>query len=159
MTAAVSSTTTPATTRWDALRTAARWLGPPRIRSVHLRYIRRAGDGNVSLGRVVTNAFDAAGRISGVTGSIAPSTYASNVTYAPQGPISGLNLGSGMTEAWTFNSREQPITLKVTTTGLPLNLGWGYGAAANNNGNVQSQTISGPVSAGSPSPRTIRMMP
>jgi RHS repeat-associated protein len=95
-------------------------------------------------GRVVTNAFDAAGRISGVTGSIAPSAYASNVTYAPQGPISGLNLGSGMTEAWTFNSREQPITLKVTTTGLPLNLGWGYGAAANNNGNVQSQTISGP---------------
>ena len=95
-------------------------------------------------GRVVTNAFDAAGRISGVTGSIAPSAYASNVTYAPQGPISGLNLGSGMTEAWTFSSREQPITLKVNTTGLPLNLGWGYGAAANNNGNVQSQTISGP---------------
>ncbi len=95
-------------------------------------------------GRVVTNAFDAAGRISGVTGSIAPSAYASNVTYAPQGPVSGLTLGSGMTEAWTFNSREQPITLKVTTTGLPLNLGWGYGAAANNNGNVQSQTISGP---------------
>jgi hypothetical protein len=49
-----------------------------------------------------------------------------------------------MTEAWTFNSREQPITLQVTTAKQPLSLGWGYGAAANNNGNVQSQTISGP---------------
>ncbi|MGA2597106.1 MAG: hypothetical protein ABSH09_08960 [Bryobacteraceae bacterium] len=95
-------------------------------------------------GRVVTNAFDAAGRISGITGSIAPAAYASSVTYAPQGPVSGLNLGSGMTEAWTFNSREQPITLQVTTAKQPLSLGWGYGAAANNNGNVQSQTISGP---------------
>jgi RHS repeat-associated protein len=98
--------------------------------------------------RTIATTYDAAGRPNGVTG------YASGITYAPHGAVSGMTLGSGVQESWSFNSRLQPTCL---TAGVPqaaplLQLTNAYttatpgtgGACAlsgtDNNGNVVSQT-------------------
>jgi RHS repeat-associated protein len=98
-------------------------------------------------GRTVTNQFDSSGRIVAVSGLASGVTtqYASNVQYAPQGPIQSLNLANGaLTENWGFNLREQPsgLTFSVTGATTPLmTLGWAYGPSANDNGNILSHTI------------------
>jgi RHS repeat-associated protein len=99
-------------------------------------------------GRTVANTFDAAGRVCKVdsaTGSSCTTNgqYAWNVSYAPQGAVSGLTLKNGLAETWSFNSRQQPTGLQasVGSTSL-LNLTWGYGSnTATDNGNVLSQSI------------------
>ena len=61
-----------------------------------------------------------------------------------------MRLGSGRIERTTFNSRLQPtqIALDSNTVGLnTLQLDYGYGTTTNN-GNVLSQTITVPKSAG-----------
>jgi RHS repeat-associated protein len=94
--------------------------------------------------RTVTNAFDPAGRIAAVTGTVAGAStpYASNVLYAPQGAISNLNLYNGLSEAWGFNTRQQPTSLAAVKGGTTLmNLTWTYNPAGTNNGNVAGHTI------------------
>jgi len=93
-------------------------------------------------GRTLTNSFDAAGRIIGLKGlfNSSPTAYASNIAYAPQGPLQSVLLGNGITEAWTFGTPQlQPTQLQA---GSALTLTWGYGSNTTNNGNILSATIS-----------------
>ena len=71
--------------------------------------------------------------------------YASSIKYTPHGAATSMILdGSGLTEARTYNSRLQPVSIQA---GSLLTLGYYYcpgGASTcstNNNGNVQRQTI------------------
>jgi RHS repeat-associated protein len=105
-------------------------------------------------GRTVTTTYDAAGRPNGVAG------YASGITYAPHGAMSGVSFANGVQESWSFNSRLQPacLTAGVGTAPSLLQLTNIYTAASaggspcglsgtDNNGNVVSQTIGiGPAS-------------
>jgi len=62
------------------------------------------------------------------------------VIYAPQGAVQSTTLGNGIAETWGFNST-QPISLNAVLSGTTLmNLGWGYGADANNNGGSWGST-------------------
>ena len=101
-------------------------------------------------GRVVTNTYDPSGRIYTVTGVANSITtpYATNVQYAPQGAIQNLTLNNSLNnkvlgESWGFNPRQQPTSLTVASGGGTqlMNLGWTYGADANNNGNIATHTI------------------
>jgi RHS repeat-associated protein len=102
-------------------------------------------------GRVVTTEYDAAGRIAGVknqaTGSYwagaAASDSANRIQYSPHGAVSAMRLGNGLWEKTGFNSRLQPLQIKLGTSANPssaLQLDYGYGTTTNN-GNVLSQTI------------------
>lgn len=92
-------------------------------------------------GRVVTTAYDTAGRAAGVTGvyNAASTTYASGFSYWPNGMSKSLLLGNGVNE-----STAQDIRLRVTgktaqigaNTPL-LNLAVGY----NSDSNVASEQI------------------
>ena len=64
---------------------------------------------------MLTNGFDAVGRVNGVAGGSL--NYASNVAYDPTGPVSGLTLGNGLVEQWTFGtSQKQPTRLVAAAT-------------------------------------------
>jgi RHS repeat-associated protein len=100
-------------------------------------------------GRQITYAYDVANRVTSAMGlfNTVTTPYASNVTYAPQGPISTLQMGSGVTEAWTFDGvRQQPISMTATLAGTQLlNLGWSWVPTVNSkpatqydNGNLLS---------------------
>jgi len=97
-------------------------------------------------GRIVTNTYDAAGRVHLVQGqpTVGASTtnYASNVLYASQGALQNVQLGNGIAETWSFGTPEQqPTQLVASGTNASLTLGWSYGAEDHNNGNIQSATI------------------
>jgi RHS repeat-associated protein len=108
-------------------------------------------------GRVVTTAYDNAGRISGITGQMGTTTtpYASQFTYGAHGAVTTLQLGNGLWEHTVFNSRLQPLTIAlgaVQTINNPqdynrFRIDYSYGTT-NNNGNVQYQTISVPDANG-----------
>lgn len=100
-------------------------------------------------GRVVITSYDNAGRLSQVTGQTGETskTYASQISYSSHGAISDLKLGNDLWEHSTFNSRLQPteIGLGTAQSGVDrLKLNYAYGTA-DNNGNVQSQTITVPT--------------
>lgn len=116
-------------------------------------------------GRKVATGFDAAGRISSVTGvraGEADRTYASQIAYAPHGVAAQLRLGNGLWEHTLYNNRLQPreIGLGATATdsGL-LKLEYAYAASLDpasdpitgeldltkNNGDVRVQRISVPA--------------
>jgi YD repeat-containing protein len=63
-----------------------------------------------------------------------------SVTYAANNRINSLTFGNTLVEATTFNTRLQPSQIQAGTL---LTLGFTYGTS-NNNGNVQSQTITLP---------------
>jgi RHS repeat-associated protein len=104
-------------------------------------------------GRTVTWNYDNANRISSAGGTPpggAAKSYASSISYAAQGPISQFTLGNGLVEVRSYDTyRQQPIgaTLGVNNgDSSRLGLGFGYCASGaysctNNNGNLQSQTI------------------
>jgi RHS repeat-associated protein len=100
-------------------------------------------------GRIVTTSYDNAGRLSSVTGQKseeANKTYVSQISYAASGPMTELKLGNNLWEHTSFNSRLQPIEIGLGTTqsGIDrLKLSYFYGTT-NNNGNVQSQSITVP---------------
>jgi len=96
-------------------------------------------------GRTIANAlFDAAGRVTEVTGSTG-TNYVQSVTYVPQG-VSTLTLGNNLTETWTYGTEQkQPTALAA---GSALALTWGYGPDSTNNGNILSETISAVPPAG-----------
>jgi RHS repeat-associated protein len=90
-------------------------------------------------GRVVTTAFDGAGRISTVSGLMngSPRTYVNGAAYASHGGVSSLPLGDNVTRVLGYNARLQMNSLSA---GSNLSLGFGFYG----NGNVQSQTITRP---------------
>ncbi len=93
-------------------------------------------------GRVVTTGYDAAGREASVSGG---RSYVTAVTYAPNGAISELRLGNQLKEVTTRNNRLQTTQIELSNSGGAslFKLTYAYGSA-NNNGNVQSQTIALP---------------
>jgi RHS repeat-associated protein len=109
-------------------------------------------------GRVVTTAYDNAGRLSQVSGQKtgeAGKTYASSFNYSAHGAVSEMKLGNNLWEHTIFNSRLQPVLIGLgTSQSIPtaqdfnrFRVDYYYGAA-DNNGNVRQQTISVPDAAG-----------
>lgn len=104
-----------------------------------------------SLKKVVTS-YDSAGRISQVKDQSLNKLYASGFSYASHGAVEAMTLGNNLIERATFNSRLQPVQIKLGTSALPasaLQLDYAYGVrvsgvldATKNNGNVERQTIS-----------------
>jgi len=99
-------------------------------------------------GRIITTAYDGAGREQSVNGQMsgAGKTYASGMTYAAQGAISAMQLGNGLWEHTGFNNRLQPSQIGLGATSADSNklqIDYSYGTS-NNNGNVQSQTVTFP---------------
>jgi RHS repeat-associated protein len=100
-------------------------------------------------GRVVRNSFDGAGKLSAVSSRVATKPfkpYAQNFTYTAHGAVKQVQLGNMRWESTEFNARLQPtqIALGTTPQGTDLlKLNYSYGMT-NNNGNVQSQTITVP---------------
>ncbi len=116
-------------------------------------------------GRVVKNVLDASGDLSQVESARCGSThgvsasctdqqgfwsYAKNFTYNAAGAVTSMQLGNGRWESTIFNSRLQPtqIALGTVQSGydkLKLNYTYNTTGNADNNGNVQSQTITVPT--------------
>jgi RHS repeat-associated protein len=106
--------------------------------------------------RVVTRAWDAAGRLSSVTdatGGSAGISYLNGTQYSAAGTLLGATLSSGVAETFMMNNRLQPCRSLASTTALPAASGGGAnlydrqsfynpsisspcGNEANNNGNV-----------------------
>jgi RHS repeat-associated protein len=105
-------------------------------------------------GNQVTQTWDAAGRLSGVSsGSV---NYISGLSYTPAGAASGFTLGNGVTQSNSYNNRLQPCHTTASTPALPavqnggnlLNRASFYSPLGNtptncgneqlNNGNIQS---------------------
>ncbi len=93
-------------------------------------------------GRVVAYSYDRAARPAtvGLT-TVGATTYAS-VGYKPHGAIETLTFGSGLIESWDYDQyRLQPVSMSA---GSLLTLGFSYGTATTNNGNLMQQTITVP---------------
>ncbi|MBA3632389.1 MAG: RHS repeat-associated core domain-containing protein [Acidobacteria bacterium] len=104
-------------------------------------------------GRVVKNTLDADGDLSKVETQKSGGnwqTRADLFTYTAAGAVSSMQLGNGRWESTIYNSRLQPtqIALGTVQNGTDLlKLEYSYNSpnnAADNNGNVQSQTITVP---------------
>jgi RHS repeat-associated protein len=104
-------------------------------------------------GRTLTWTYDSANRIASAGGTPpggTGKTYASSITYASQGPIKQFNLGNGLVEVRSYDAYRQQLTgVSLGPNGSILNLGFDYctgtppqTSCTNNNGNLQSQTIS-----------------
>jgi RHS repeat-associated protein len=104
-------------------------------------------------GRVVTTSYDGAGRLSSVNGQKAVEankTYAAGFSYWAQGAVKAVTLGNGLIEQTTYNARLQMTQMKLGTASSPasvVQLDYGYGTT-NNNGNLLSQMITAPKTAG-----------
>lgn len=100
-------------------------------------------------GRVVTHLYDHAGRLSSITGQQtgeSVKTYGSEFSYKAHGAVGALKLGNNLWEHTEFNARLQLKQIGVgtiSTDSSVLALDYTYGTT-NNNGNVQSQTITLP---------------
>jgi RHS repeat-associated protein len=103
-------------------------------------------------GKTVVTEYDGAGRVAGVrnqtTGAYyaggAASDSAGRIRYAPHGAPEAVRLGNGLWEHTTFNSRFQVKQIGLGASADDsgkLLLTYGYGPAAQNNGNVRSQRI------------------
>jgi RHS repeat-associated protein len=106
-------------------------------------YTYNLADGLESLtmpsGRVINTGYDSHGRPISVSGFYngQNTSYASSVTYAAHGALSGLGMGNGLAEITTYNSRLRPTQIAA---GSLLTLGYGY-SSNRDNGSVRSQTI------------------
>lgn len=106
--------------------------------------------------RVVKNVLDNDGDLSMVqskqNGNTGFYNYAKNMTFTAAGAVSSMQLGNGKWESTTFNSRLQPMQIALGTVqnGFDkLKLNYSYGGT-DNNGNVQSQTITVPTVGANP---------
>jgi len=102
-------------------------------------------------GRIVKNVLDADGDLSQVKSKKNQNSgffnYAKSFTYTSAGAVSSMQLGNGKWESAIFNNRLQPtqIALGTVQNGTDkLKLNYSYGGT-DNNGNVQSQTITVPT--------------
>lgn len=108
-------------------------------------------------GRAVSYGYDSAGRVSSVSGVLGSTTThytgSSPIAYAAHGGISEMSLGNTKYEETCFNSRLRAVRIRLggaagggTCTIVRTDL-WililGYGST-NNNGNLLTQTITGP---------------
>jgi YD repeat-containing protein len=104
-------------------------------------------------GRTLTWTYDSANRIATAAGTPPGglgTTYASSMIYASQGAIKQFNLGNGLVEARSYDTYRQQLTgVSLGPNGSTLKLGFDYctgtqpqTSCTNNNGNLQSQTIS-----------------
>jgi RHS repeat-associated protein len=104
-------------------------------------------------GRTVTWTYDTANRIytaGGTPPGGTAKTYASSISYASQGPLKQFSLGNGLVEVRSYDTYRQQLTgVSLGPSGSTLNLGFAYctgmpapASCTNNNGNLQSQTIS-----------------
>ena len=97
-------------------------------------------------GRVVTIAYDAAGRIGDL--SSGATHYASAISYTAHGAVREVKLGNNLWEHTLYD----PDRLQPTEIGLgaaqggsdKLKLNYSYGAPASNNGTIQTHTITIP---------------
>lgn len=107
-------------------------------------------------GRIVSTSYDNAGRISGITGQKMGEpnkTYASSYSYTAHGAVGSVKLGNDLWEHTSFNGRLQSVEIGLgasSTDSGTLKLGYSYGVRVNNvldatknNGNLESQTITG----------------
>lgn len=103
-------------------------------------------------GRIVTSEYDDAGRLAGIkaNGQFYAGGAASDATnrlqYAAHGAVSKMRLGNTLWEHTNFNTRLQPTQIGLGTTSTNstvLQLDFNYGTTQNN-GNLQSQTITMP---------------
>lgn len=90
-------------------------------------------------GRVLQYGYDYADRVNSVTsGAVSASVNA----YHPHGAPAQITMGNTVVENTTYNDRLQMSGLAAAKGGNTLlSLGYGYGAATANNGDVLSQTI------------------
>ncbi len=109
-------------------------------------------------GRQVDYQLDSADRVTTVQNVTGGGDYASSIGYTPNSDLSGMTLGNGVTQNFTWNDRLQPTGMTATGGGATL-LGLGFfpcsggatscatnaGAGTGNNGNLLSQTITMPV--------------
>ncbi|MET0754010.1 MAG: RHS repeat-associated core domain-containing protein [Pyrinomonadaceae bacterium] len=101
--------------------------------------------------RVVKNVLDADGELAQVQSKKNAGAgywnYAQHFTYTASGAVSSMQLGNGRWESTAFNSRLQPTQIALGSTQNAtdlLKLNYSYGTTQNN-GNVQTQTISVPT--------------
>jgi RHS repeat-associated protein len=110
-------------------------------------------------GRQVLTEYDSAGRTAGISAAGgyyagATATDATNrIQYAAQGAVSAMILGNGKWEHTLFNARLQPTEIGLganSTASDLLKLQYTYNTTgqANNNGNLQTQTITAPKTSG-----------
>ena len=105
-------------------------------------------------GRVVTNSFDAAGRITGLAGQLgaASTAYAGSLTYVAHGALKQLQFGNTLYESWDHSAtRLQPRRVSLGTTAGAVdrgslefafcNAGTYTSECAANNGNLLGQKI------------------
>ncbi len=105
-------------------------------------------------GRVVDFTYDASGRPYAVGEAGGGASYLNSVAYAAHGGIDNKQLGNQLTEQTCYNDLLQPTARRlgnatsvgcaVQTASDLLHLGFGYGAATQNNGNMVQQTIWAP---------------
>ena len=92
-------------------------------------------------GRVASYSYDRAGRPSGLTGKVnasaAAETYASAVSYAPHGAMTGLVTGDNVTHSRGYDERLRMKSAQATGL-MTLTMGWSAG------GNLLSQRIQRP---------------
>jgi len=85
-------------------------------------------------GRLVTYAFDYAGRPVSVTGSMSGTTtpYVTTASYLPFGPLTSLGFGNGTAETRTFDQKYSPATAQLSAGGgLLANYSYAADAAGN----------------------------
>ena len=89
-------------------------------------------------GRVVSYTLGSAGRATAAGVPAVAGAYASSITYAPHGALSGMTMGNGVVESLTFDARLHAGTITAAKSNSQL-LAITNGYAAN--GNVSTQTI------------------
>jgi RHS repeat-associated protein len=91
-------------------------------------------------GRMVTDQYDTAGRVSNV-GSGA-TNYRGTFAYAPFGGIMSVALGNKLTESTSYNSRLQPMEIKLGPSGSLFDLLFTYqNSSIADNGNVLEEKL------------------
>jgi RHS repeat-associated protein len=109
-------------------------------------------------GRIVATEYDSAGRTAGVKNTASGLYYAggapdsnNRLQYTAHGAVKDMRLGNGLWEHTLFNNRLQPDEIGLGTTKGSidlLKLAYTYNSGTSttdNNGNVQSQTITVPT--------------
>ncbi|MEQ1606557.1 MAG: hypothetical protein ABL999_16985 [Pyrinomonadaceae bacterium] len=74
-----------------------------------------------------------------------PSSAASvsSISYAAQGGMASQTLGNGLVHAIGYNSRLQPTSIQLGSSGATMSLSYTYGTSTTNNGNITSIAYSG----------------
>ncbi len=101
--------------------------------------------------RTVTNSYDVANRVVGVTGALGGTstpyvagTCSSGICYAASGAPGSYTYNNGVARSNSYNSLLQPTAMTDTLAGTTLlSLGYTFGATGANNGNPTQVAIGG----------------